>query len=72
MIHDLADPVGALAAMGRLAGRRRGGARSIDEHAAEAFEAPGDPIQRLLYAFSVLHCLPAGRDAEHLRRHRAR
>ena len=25
----------------------------------------GDPIQRLLYGFSVLHCLPAGRTHEH-------
>ena len=25
----------------------------------------GDPIQRLLYGFSVLHCLPAGRSHEH-------
>src|SRR5690606_10946985 len=24
----------------------------------------GDPIERMLYGFSILHCLPAGRDAE--------
>ena len=36
----------------------------IDERAAESFSPSGDPIERLLYAFSILHCLPAGRDAE--------
>jgi hypothetical protein len=34
----------------------------IDENAAESFSPSGDPIERLLYAFSILHCLPAGRD----------
>src|SRR3954451_14781624 len=63
VIHDLADPVGALAAMRRLAGDD-GAVLVIDENADETFAATGDPIQRLLYAFSVLHCLPAGRDAE--------
>jgi SAM-dependent methyltransferase len=61
VIHDLADPVGALAAMRRLAGAH-GAVLIIDENATETFEASGDPIQRLLYAFSILHCLPAGRD----------
>ncbi len=59
MIHDLADPVGALTAMRRLAGVD-GTVLVIDENATEAFEAPADEIQRLLYAFSVVHCLPAG------------
>jgi SAM-dependent methyltransferase len=61
-IHDLADPVGALAAARRLAGEA-GTVLIIDELADETFQPSGDPIQRLLYAFSVLHCLPAGRDA---------
>jgi 2-polyprenyl-3-methyl-5-hydroxy-6-metoxy-1,4-benzoquinol methylase len=63
MVHDLADPVGALRAMRRLAGEA-GAVLVIDENASERFEAPGDPIQRLLYAFSVLHCLPVGRTVE--------
>ncbi|MGH8975363.1 MAG: class I SAM-dependent methyltransferase [Acidimicrobiia bacterium] len=63
MVHDLADPVGALAAMRRLAGDG-GAVLVIDERADEEFTPSGDPIQRLLYAFSILHCLPAGRDAE--------
>jgi 2-polyprenyl-3-methyl-5-hydroxy-6-metoxy-1,4-benzoquinol methylase len=64
VIHDLADPVPALAAMRRMAGGH-GSVLIIDENAAEAFEAPGDEVQRLLYGFSVLHCLPAGRTHEH-------
>ena len=63
VIHDLADPVDALAAMRRLASG--GVVLIIDENADEAFAAPGDEVQRLLYAFSVLHCLPAGRTHEH-------
>jgi len=64
VIHDLADPVGALSAMRRLAGDR-GSVLIVDENAAETFDAPGDEVQRLLYGFSVLHCLPAGRNHEH-------
>jgi 2-polyprenyl-3-methyl-5-hydroxy-6-metoxy-1,4-benzoquinol methylase len=63
VIHDLPDPVGALRAMRRLTGPD-GAVLVIDENATEAFEPSGDPIQRLLYAFSVLHCLPAGRAAD--------
>jgi 2-polyprenyl-3-methyl-5-hydroxy-6-metoxy-1,4-benzoquinol methylase len=59
MVHDLADPVGALRAMRRLADGG-GAVLIIDENATETFEAPADEIQRLLYGFSVLHCLPAG------------
>jgi SAM-dependent methyltransferase len=64
VIHDLADPVSALSAMRRMAGDN-GAVLVIDENAAESFAAPGDEVQRLLYGFSVLHCLPAGRTDEH-------
>lgn len=64
VIHDLADPVDALAAMRRMASDG-GSVLIVDENAAETFEAPADEIQRLLYAFSVVHCLPAGRTHEH-------
>ncbi len=64
VVHDLSDPVDALAAMERIS-RPNGAVLIVDENAAETFEAPGDPIQRLLYGFSVLHCLPAGRTHEH-------
>jgi ubiquinone/menaquinone biosynthesis C-methylase UbiE len=59
-LHDMADPVGVLAAVGPLL--RPGGAVLIgDEKVAEAFSPPGDELERLNYAFSVLHCLPATR-----------
>lgn len=59
-LHDMADPVAALrAARAVLA---PGGAVLIgDEKVAEQFAAPGDEVERLNYAFSVLHCLPATR-----------
>ncbi|HEX5850819.1 MAG TPA: hypothetical protein VFY59_16605, partial [Rubrobacter sp.] len=31
-----------------------------DERAADTFAAPGDEVERLLYGWSVLHCLPVG------------
>ena len=32
----------------------------VDERVGETFAAPGDEIERLMYGFSVLHCLPVG------------
>lgn len=60
MIHDLARPQAALATMRRL-GKPDAIHLVVDEKAAETFEAPADnPIERLFYAASVLHCLPVG------------
>jgi 2-polyprenyl-3-methyl-5-hydroxy-6-metoxy-1,4-benzoquinol methylase len=59
-IHDMADPVAALRAMRALVSR--GGAVMVaDERVAEAFIAPGDELERFMYGWSVLHCLPVGR-----------
>ena len=61
MIHDLAQPVEALATMRRL-GQRNAVILVADEKVAFEFRAPtDDPVERLLYAASVLHCLPVGR-----------
>ena len=61
MVHDLARPVEALATMRRLA-KPDAVVLVADEKVAFAFEAPSDdPVERLLYAASVLHCLPVGR-----------
>ncbi len=60
-LHDMARPVEALrAARGLLA---EGGSVIVaDERAGEHFTAPAeDPLDRLFYGFSVLHCLPVGR-----------
>lgn len=60
MVHDLARPVEALANMRRLA-KPDGTVLVVDEKVAFSFEAPSDdPVERLLYAASVLHCLPVG------------
>jgi SAM-dependent methyltransferase len=57
-IHDMARPIDALrTARGLLA---EGGSVLVgDENVGEVFSAPGDPIERLNYGFSVIHCLPA-------------
>ncbi|TDC98081.1 class I SAM-dependent methyltransferase [Actinomadura sp. 7K507] len=59
-LHDMADPVAALrAARDALA---PGGAVLVgDEKVAEHFSAEAGLVERLNYAFSVLHCLPATR-----------
>jgi SAM-dependent methyltransferase len=58
-IHDMYNPVEALRAMRNLVGE--GGTVLIaDERVADRFEANGDEIERLMYGFSVLHCLPVG------------
>lgn len=62
-IHDMANPVGALVAMRQLVGPA-GTVLIGDERVAETFAAPGDPIERLMYAASVLHCLPVGLSEE--------
>jgi 2-polyprenyl-3-methyl-5-hydroxy-6-metoxy-1,4-benzoquinol methylase len=60
-IHDMSDPVSALKTMRRLAGDD-GAVLVMDEKVADRFEAPGDEVERLMYGFSVLCCLPAGMD----------
>jgi SAM-dependent methyltransferase len=64
VVHDLSDPVSALRAMRRATGDR-GTVLIIDERADETLQPNGDPLQRLLYVFSILHCLPVGRSGEH-------
>jgi 2-polyprenyl-3-methyl-5-hydroxy-6-metoxy-1,4-benzoquinol methylase len=59
-IHDLAKPVEALRAIrGLLA--PEGVALVADERVADEFTAPGDEVERVMYGWSVLHCLPVGR-----------
>lgn len=59
-IHDMANPVAALSALRRLVGQ--GGTVLVaDAPAAEVFTAPGGDGERMLYGFSVFHCLPVGR-----------
>jgi SAM-dependent methyltransferase len=59
-LHDMGDPVGVLRnARGLLTD---GGSVFVaDERVADEFTAPAGEVERLQYAFSVLHCLPATR-----------
>jgi SAM-dependent methyltransferase len=62
-LHDMGRPADALAAVrGLLADH--GAILVGDEAGADTFEAPATEDQRLKYAMSVLHCLPAT-TAEH-------
>ena len=58
-IHDMADPVGALRTMRGLAGDN-GAVLVMDERVEDHFTAAGTDIERFVYGFSVLHCLPVG------------
>lgn len=57
-LHDLGDPVGALRAV-RAMLAADGSVLVADERVADAFTAPGDPGERFMYGWSILHCLPA-------------
>ena len=59
MIHDLSRPVGALRTMRQLSADG-GTVLVMDERVAETFTAPGDEVERFMYAASLLCCLPAG------------
>lgn len=60
-LHDMSRPVEALAAARKaLAGD--GAVLIADERVADAFVAPGDEIERMMFGWSVLHCLPASRE----------
>lgn len=59
-LHDMADPVGVLSSIraGLIADGR---ALVVDERVADTFTAPGDAVERIMYGWSVSHCLPASR-----------
>jgi 2-polyprenyl-3-methyl-5-hydroxy-6-metoxy-1,4-benzoquinol methylase len=59
-LHDMARPVEVLSAI-REHLADDGMVIVMDEKVAEEFAAPGDEAERIFYAYSVLHCLPAGR-----------
>nr|WP_296066955.1 class I SAM-dependent methyltransferase [uncultured Actinoplanes sp.] len=59
-LHDMGDPVGVLKnAHARLT--PTGSVFIGDERVEDEFTAPAGEIERMQYAFSVLHCLPATR-----------
>ncbi|MFW3171719.1 class I SAM-dependent methyltransferase [Geodermatophilus sp. CPCC 206100] len=62
-VHDMPDPVAVLAAMRRMV-RPDGTVLVVDERVAERFTAPGDDVERLMYGYSLLACLPDGRSTQ--------
>ncbi|MEV1132137.1 class I SAM-dependent methyltransferase [Agromyces sp. NPDC049794] len=57
-LHDMGRPIHALAGFRALL--RPGGALLVaDERVADEFHPDAEPVERMLYAMSVLHCLPA-------------
>lgn len=57
-LHDMAQPVEALAAA-RAALGPDGALLVADEAVAASFTAPGDDLERMMYGWSITHCLPA-------------
>jgi 2-polyprenyl-3-methyl-5-hydroxy-6-metoxy-1,4-benzoquinol methylase len=58
-VHDMSDPVAVLGAMRHLVGPG-GTVLIVDERVPDAFATNGDHVERMMYGFSVLHCLPVG------------
>jgi hypothetical protein len=58
-IHDMPQPVPVLRAMRSMAGVD-GTVIVMDENVQPEFTAPGDEVERLMYGFSTLVCLPDG------------
>jgi 2-polyprenyl-3-methyl-5-hydroxy-6-metoxy-1,4-benzoquinol methylase len=56
-LHDMAQPTHVLKAI-RNALAPRGSVIIADEKVAERFYAPGDDLERLMYGWSIVHCLP--------------
>jgi len=57
-LHDMAKPGEVLRAL-RDVLADDGVVVVVDENVAESFTAPGDDIERMMYGWSVVHCLPA-------------
>ncbi|HZO60160.1 MAG TPA: class I SAM-dependent methyltransferase [Solirubrobacterales bacterium] len=56
-LHDMARPLAALRAA-RAALAAHGAALVVDERVADEFTAPGDEVERMMFGWSVTHCLP--------------
>ena len=58
-IHDMSRPAEVLRTLRGLAAED-GAVIVMDEKVADTFTAPGDEIERLMYTYSILCCLPVG------------
>jgi hypothetical protein len=57
-LHDMSRPVEVLTAV-RAALSADGALLVADEAVAPTFTAPGDDLERMMYGWSITHCLPA-------------
>ncbi len=58
-LHDMSQPVAALSSARDMLAD--GGVCIVmDEKVSDEFTAPGDEVERFMFAASVLHCLPVG------------
>ena len=62
-VHDMSRPVEVLRSLRELVADD-GAVIVMDERVADAFTAPGDEIERIMYTYSVLCCLPVGRSEQ--------
>jgi 2-polyprenyl-3-methyl-5-hydroxy-6-metoxy-1,4-benzoquinol methylase len=62
-LHDMPRPVEVLRSLRGLVAED-GAVIVMDERVADSFTAPGDEIERIMYTYSVLCCLPAGRSEQ--------
>jgi 2-polyprenyl-3-methyl-5-hydroxy-6-metoxy-1,4-benzoquinol methylase len=56
-LHDMARPADVLRSLGRAL-MPDGSVLVADERVADRFHAPGDDMERLMYGWSIVHCLP--------------
>lgn len=61
-VHDMSDPVSVLAAMNKIV-KPAGTVIVMDERVGDRFTGDIDPIEHFMYGFSLICCLPDGRDA---------
>lgn len=61
-VHDMPDPVSVLASMRRMV-TSDGTVIVMDERVGERFTGEPDPVEQLMYGFSLMCCLPDGRNA---------
>jgi SAM-dependent methyltransferase len=61
-VHDMADPVSVLTAMRRIVAPT-GTVVVMDERVGESFTGEPDPVEQFMYGFSLVCCLPDGRNA---------
>jgi 2-polyprenyl-3-methyl-5-hydroxy-6-metoxy-1,4-benzoquinol methylase len=56
-LHDMAHPADVLRSL-RQTLAPGGSVIVADEKVADSFHAPGDEVERLMYGWSIVHCLP--------------